>query len=919
MGLPTPPGFVMSFRYLQSLFNPRLIAVVGASSRPRRIGHVVMRNLLAGGFAGAIMPVNPRHEAIAGVLTYPDIAALPRTPDLAIICTPPQVIPDIIEQLGQRGTRAAIVMAGQLSSIPGADGRPLDVAILEAARRHGLRILGGSTLGVMVPQIGLNATFSQVNVQPGHIGFVSQSDAVGTMVLDWARPKKVGFSHFVSVGDGLDVDFGEVLDFLGSDPGTRAILLYIESIRDRRGFMAAARAAARNKPVIAIKAGRSPHNPLLGIGDPLRLDVPGLVSSDDVYDAVLRRAGILRVDHMDELFGAVETLVRSRPMAGGRLVAVSNGGGAGIMAEDSLHLGGYEMPPLQEKTVARLRRFMPATWNGGNPIDIRVDAPPNRYEEVLKVLAEERDGDAVLLMHTPNALVSSIEIAQVAIKTVRALGGNLLTCWIGDESVATDRQLFVDSGIATFPTPAHATRAFLHMVNHRLVRESLIQVPPSSSSEFRPDVEAARRILQTVLAEGRSQLAEPEAKAILAAYGVPTVTTHLAADPGEAAAIAERIGLPVALTVMSRDIRHKWEVGGVALNLETPEAVAAAARGMIERVSKSRPDASISGFTVQRMVERGHARQLIVGMSTDPLFGPVIVFGEGGRALSLYRDMAVGLPPLNQPLALDLIGRTRAAALLGAHHHHPAADRQAVARALTLVSQLIVDLPEIVELDINPLFADEKGVLALDVHMRVSTASPDPHRLAIRPYPQGLEESATLRNGRQVLFRPIRPEDEPTHHIFLSRMTPEDIFFRFFHYITSMPHSEMARLTQIDYDRQMAFIASAIDQDGQAETLGVVRVVADPDNRTAEFSIIIRSDMKGQGLGSQLLRKMVDYATASGIQELCGEVIARNLPMLRLLERFGFRTEAGEEEGILRVSLPLATLADSSARAGVDS
>ncbi|HJV27464.1 MAG TPA: bifunctional acetate--CoA ligase family protein/GNAT family N-acetyltransferase [Aromatoleum sp.] len=901
----------MSFRYLQSLFNPQSIAVIGASSRPHRIGSVLMRNLLAGGFAGVIMPVNPKRDAVGGVLAYPDVDALPRTPDLAIICTPAATIPGILEQLGRRGTRAAIVMAGHLATTIGPDGRPLDQTILETARRHGIRLLGGGTLGVMVPQFGLNATFSQVSVQPGNVGFVSQSDAVGTMVLDWALPKKVGFSHFVSLGSALDIGFGEALDFLGSDPGTRAILLYIESIRDRRSFMAAARSAARNKPVVAIKAGRAPRSASASLADPLFLDTPGLIDEDDVFDAVLRRAGILRVDDLDELFGAVETVVRSRPMVGNRLVVVSNGGGAGVMAEDSLHLGGYTMPELQENTVTRLRRLLPTGWDGRNPIDIRVDAPPKRYDDVLKILAENRDGDAILLVHTPNALTSSIDTAQAVIKTIRSSGGNLLTCWVGDESVAAERKLFVDSGIATFDTPEHATRAFLHMVNHRLAREVLMQVPPSMPHDFLPDVERARAIVRRALAEGRTRLTEPEAKTILDAYGIPVVESVLAANPQEVARVADRIGPPVSVTVMSRDIRRKWEVGGVALNVETPAAAAAAAQGMLTRIGALRPDTPVSGFAVQRMESRAHARQLIIGVATDPLFGPIIVFGEGGRALEVYRHMAVGLPPLNLPLAQDLIDRSRAAAMLAAYHTHPQADRDAIALTLIKVSQLVVDLPEIRELDINPLFADDRGVIAVDAHIQISAEAPKAQRLSIRPYPEGLEETTTLRNGRSVVLRPIRPEDEPTHYVFMSRLTPEDILFRFFHYIGTLPHSEMARLTQIDYDREMAFIASAQDDDGQPETLGVIRAIADPDKHSAEFSIIIRSDMKGLGLGSKLMIKMIDYARQRGIHEMTGDVMAENAPMLKLLKVFGFSAGASDEPGIVHVSLPLQEEASS--------
>ena len=822
----------MSFHFLQSLFNPQSIAVIGASARPQRIGNVLMRNLLAGGFGGVIMPVNPKREAVAGVLTYPSVAALPQTPDLAIICTPAATIPALIEDLGRRGTRAAIIMAGYLSTTLSADGQPLGEVILEAARRHGVRLLGGSTLGIVVPKSGINATFSQMRVQPGKLGFVSQSDAVGTMVLDWALPKKVGFSHFVSLGDALDIGFGEVLDFLASDPDTQAILLYIESIRDRRSFMAAARAAARNKPVVAIKAGRAPHQRLLGISDPLFLDLPNLISSDDVFDAVLRRAGILRVEHLDELFGAVETVVRSRPMSGSRLVAISNGGGGGIMAEDSLYLGGYAMPALSEQTVARLRRILPPSWDGCNPIDIRVDASAERYAAVLKALCEENAANAILVMHTPNALTDSRDIAETVIKAAKSITCNLLTCWIGDESVAAERMRFVDAGIPTFSTPGHGARAFLHIDNHRLARELLMQVPPSIPSSFSPDVEGARGIVSVALGEGRTRLTEAESKAIFSAYGIPVVPTHPAADPQQ-------------------------------------------------------------------------ARQLIVGVASDPLFGPLIIFGEGGRAVEVYRDMSVGLPPLNMPLAHDLIGRSRAAALLESHHGYPAADREAIALVLTKISQLLIDLPQIVELDINPLFADHLGVTVVDAHIRLSAAPIDPYRLAIQPYPQALEAAATLRNGRPVLFRPIRPEDEAAHYAFLSQMSEQDLVYRFFHYVKELPRRDMARLTQIDYDREMAFIASATGADGKPETLGVVRAVAAPDSHVAEFAIIIRSDLKGQGLGSGLLRKMIDYSAARGIRTFTGDVMYDNQPMLNLLKAFGFSFGRAEEAGIVRCTLDL--------------
>jgi len=886
----------MHYKFLEGLFNPRSIAVIGASAKPQRVGHAVMRNLLAGGFAGPVMPVNPLHESVSGVLTYPDVASLPHTPDLAIICTRADTVTGLVDRLGQRGTRTAIVMAGDLDRAQGPDGRSVEATMLEAARRHGMRLLGGSTLGVMVPRFGFNATFAQVSVRPGPIAFVSQSDAVGAMVLDWAKTKKVGFSHFVSLGAGADIDFGDVLEYLANDWTTRAVLLYIESLRNPHLFMAAARSVASKKPVLAIKAGRSPQNPLLGISDPLILDTPALIDGDDVYDAVLRRAGILRVAHIDELFGAVETLARLKPMGGERLVVVSNGGGAGVMAEDMLHAGGYALPPLSERLRSR--------WNGRNPIDIRFDATPQVYAGVFKALIEANEADAIMVIHTPVPMTSSADIAQAIIDTSKSFGGSLFTSWIGDESVAPERRRFVETGIASFDTPSGAAQAFLHLLNQRRNRETLMQTPPSIPDAFEPDVEAVCSLIREALAAGRGRLDEPQAKAAFAAYGIPIEQTYLATTAAEAASIARRIGLPVALTIISPDIRSKWDVGGIALNLESAESVEAAAHGMIERIGRLKPEASVGGFSVQRMVPRGHARQLLIGVATDPLFGPVILFGDGGRAVQLYRDLAIGLPPLNLALAKDLIGRTRAAALLGAHHHYPAADIDAVALTLTQVSQLVVDHPEIVALDINPLFADHRGVIAVDGHIRLTT-SVDPDRLVIKPYPKTLEENFVLRDGRTVLLRPIRPEDEPAHFALMEKLSAEDIRLRCFRYINNMTHAEMARLTQIDYDREMAFIATLTNADGQPETLGVVRTTTDPDNQAAEFAIVIRSDLKGQGLGSRMLRKMIDYCKQRGTRNFVADVLAENTNMLKLAAAFKFSLEHTDEAGVVRISLPL--------------
>ncbi|HSM93053.1 MAG TPA: bifunctional acetate--CoA ligase family protein/GNAT family N-acetyltransferase [Anaeromyxobacteraceae bacterium] len=884
---------------LERMFSPRSVAVIGANIKPGRVGGVVTRNLLAGGFEGPIMPVNPRYDAVAGVLTYPDVASLPRVPDLAILCTPPDTVPDLVDELGSRGARAALVMARGLGTMRGPDGRTLEERTLLAARAHGIRILGGGSLGLLSPHVGLNASFSRVAALPGHIGFVSQSDAVGTLLLDWAHPRRVGFSHFVSLGDASDVGFGEVLDYLGSDPQTRAILLYVESLRDRRSFMAAARGAARNKPVLAIKAGRASAPPSV-----LSADTLSLVEPDDVFDAALRRAGVVRVRDVAELFDAAETLAHARPLSGERLAVVSNGGGVGLIVADELAAGGLRVAGLSPALASRLRRVMPPGWNGQNPLDILVDAPSTRYAALLELLLDSREFDAVLAIHTPSTLADAAEIAAALVATVKAHPGNVLAAFGGGDSPA--RRLLMDGGIPHFDGPLEAARAFRTMVSHRRGFEALLQTPPSVPVEFRVDREVARRVIRGALDDGRDFLRVVETADVLGAYGIPFGELKVVETPEEAGRVARVLGFPVDVAIRSPQVRRKREVGGIARALESAEAVEDAARGMVARVAEWRPDARVTGFSVQRVPPRRFARELFVGAAVDPLFGPVILFGEG-RDTELVRDFAVALPPLNLPLARELVARTRVAALLEAGPNRPAADLDAICLTLMKVSQLMADHPEIVEIDVNPLLADERGVLAVGGFMAVA---PSTHRgaerLAIRPYPEGLEERVTLKDGSEVTLRPVRPGDEAAHSDFVSRLSPEDSHFRFFHTVRTMPRTELARLTQIDYDREMAFVATRPAPGGGAETIGVVRTVADGENETAELSIVVRSDLKRRGLGSHLLRKAIDWCHSRGTRELAGDVLAENESMLELTRHFkGFAISDSDEQGIVRISHPL--------------
>jgi acetyltransferase len=900
----------MTIRNLEYLFRPRSIAVIGASDREGSVGATVMRNLLEGGFAGPVYPVNLRRAMVAGRTAYPDVMKLPEVPDLAVIATPPATVPEIIDALGARGTRAAVVLTAGLARATDAQGRNAKQAMLDAARPWLLRILGPNCVGLLVPGIGLNASFAHTSALPGNLAFVSQSGGLTTAVLDWAKTRGIGFSHFVSLGEAADVDFGDVLDYLASDPATRAILLYIESITSARKFMSAARAASRNKPVLAVKAGRLPEGARAAASH-----TGALAGSDEVYDAAIRRAGMLRVGTVLDLFDAVETLARAKPAQGDRLAIMTNGGGPGVMATDALARAGGRLARLSPATLKRLDEILPPTWSRANPVDIIGDAPARRYVAALEALADEPEADALLFIHVPTAIVPAAEIARACVPAAKA--GRVLACWLGGGTLDEARRIFREAGIPTYGTPEEAVAGFLQLVEYRRNQQTLMETPSSILDNFAPDREAARRVVHAALDGGRELLTEPEAKQVLDAYGIPVVRTRVASSAEEAARVASEIGFPVVLKILSPQVTHKSDVGGVALDLKSADEVRGAAAAMAQRLRRMRPDAELAGFSVQEMVARPRAHETIVGAALDSVFGPVILFGQGGVAVEVVNDRAVALPPLNAVLARELVSRTRISRLLDGYRDRPAANRQALHLALTQVSQLVIDLPEIIELDINPLLADEQGVIALDARIRVAPAATSgEERLAIRPYPRELEERVDF-HGREILLRPIRPEDEPQHARFLERTSPEDLQLRFFHAIRYFPHSQLARFTQIDYDREMAFIAVARDEAGSEETLGVVRAIADPDHTHAEFAILVRSDVKGRGLGMILMKKIVRYCRERGIGELTGDVMVANQRMIALARELGFEIEPGESPDCLRVRLRLArNVAGAGAQAG---
>ena len=885
----------MSIRHLDSLFDPASVAVIGASPRPASVGATVWRNLRSGTFGGPVLAVNPKHRQLDGETVHARVADLPVVPELAVICTPPATVPGLVEALGALGTRAAIVVTAGLDAAQ-------KQAMLDAARPHLLRILGPNGIGLLSPHIGLNASFAHAQALPGELAFVSQSGALMTAMLDWAHGRGIGFSQFVSLGERCDVDFGDMLDYLASDAKTRAILLYIESIEEPRKFMSAARAAARNKPVIVVKAGRSDRGQAAAASH-----TGALAGSDLVFDAAIRRAGMLRVNTLQQLFTAAETLARFRGNRGEALVVLTNGGGAGVLAADAAEYMGVPMAELAPQTLARLDGQLPGTWSRANPVDIIGDAPAERYVNALEALLDDPGHAAVFFIHAPTAIVPATDIAKALLPLARRTPQRLMSCWLGGAAIEEARDLFRDAGIACLATPEQGVRAFEMLLTYRRNQELLIETPPAGGSRQPPDVVTARKIVAQVLANGRTMLTEPEAKAVLAAFSIPvTQTRSVAPEASAAVAAANTIGYPVVLKILSADITHKSDVGGVALNIHSAEELRDCAEAMLRRIRRERPQARLDGFTVQQMVRRKHAQELIVGASIDPVFGPTILFGAGGVAVEVLADRAIALPPLNVPLARALVERTRVAKLLKGYRDTPAADEAAVHDVLVAVSQLLAEVPEVAELDINPLIVDEHGAIALDARIAVSIDRPaGAERFAIRPYPAHLVETVEW-HGRTLTLRPIRPEDELQHRQFLGRLDPEDIRLRVFYSRRSIEHSELARLTQIDYAREMAFVAVTNGPDGEEQTLGVARALMDPDNIEAEFGIVIRSDQKGGGLGQVLMKKLIAYLKQHGTQVLMAVVLDENLGMRALAERLGFQeTRSREEPGVRIVKLRL--------------
>ncbi|MFA5242510.1 MAG: bifunctional acetate--CoA ligase family protein/GNAT family N-acetyltransferase [Sulfuricella sp.] len=888
----------MGQHYLNPLFAPKSVAVFGASERVDSIGQIVFQNMIESGFQGGLYPINPKSPEIQGRKAYTSIADIGQAVELAVIATPPQTVPDIIEACGKHGVKAAVIITAGFGET-GPQGQVLEKAVLDNAHRYGIRLIGPNCLGVMRPSIGLNATFNKGGANSGKLAFVSQSGALCTAILDWAQSNDVGFSSVVSMGSSADVDFGEILDYLVSDAQTQSILLYIEGIRNARSFMSAIRAAARIKPVILVKVGRHAAGSKAAMSH-----TASLVGSDDVFDAAVSRAGVVRVQTITQLFAAAKAMASGFRPIGNRLAIVTNGGGPGVMATDRASDLGLTIATLSDATIEQLNQVLPPNWPHANPVDIIGDAQADRYHHAVKACLEDNNVDGVLAILTPQAMTKPLEAANTVIELANQYSKPLLACWMGDSQVAEARAAFAAARKPSFRTPEPAVEVFSYLSDYYRNQKLLMQMPGPLSHHLEPDVEGARMVIDGALLERRKVLNEMESKALLSAFHIPVAKTMIARSPNEALLIAEQLGFPVAMKVNSRDITHKTDAGGVLLNLGNAQAVRTAYHEIMENVQHNRPNAHMDGISIEPMIVKPNGRELMVGVTNDPVFGPVITFGAGGTMVEIMGDRSVTLPPLNTFLVKDLIQGTHVAKMLGAFRHMPPANMAALESVLLRVSEMVCELPLLMEMDINPLIVDEHGALAADARVVVEYRQPSADRyahMAIYPYPTHLISHWQLADGTNIVIRPIRPEDAELEQKFVHDLSEESRYFRFMRSVQELSPEMLSRFTQIDYSREMAIIAVTQEHGSELE-LGVCRFAINPDGESCEFALVVADAMRGKGLGQKLMTALMDAARSKGLKTIEGEVLKNNTSMLKLMTRLGFSIETSpEDEGIKNV------------------
>jgi acetyltransferase len=884
---------------LDSIFNPKSIALIGASDEEGSVGYILMKNLTEMGYTGQVLPVNIHKQEILGLKAYPSVSKLPKIVDLAIIATPASTVPDIIEECGICGIKGIIIISAGFKEA-GASGKALEMRILEIKNKYNMRIIGPNCLGIIHPDINLNATFIPKKQKPGSIAFISQSGALGSVILDLAVHENIKFSNFVSVGSMIDVNFGDLIDYFGTDPKTRSILMYIEGITDARKFMSAARHFSRTKPIIVVKSGRSVESAKAAASH------TGAITGEDmVYDAAFKRAGIVRVKDIADLFNCAEAIGKQPLPRGPNLAIITNAGGPGVMASDAIIALGGKLAQLSTATIEKLNSVLPPHWSKGNPVDILGDAKAKRYEEAAQACFSDENVDGVLIIYTPQGGSDPAEIAEKIMDLYKTnkYSKPYLTSFMGYEDVEKANQILTENGVPTYSTPEQAVATYMYMYQYKRNLELLYETPIELPVDSVPPKQPLLSIIRNALKEDRYTLTETESKKFLEYYNIPVVKTKVAKTADEAAISASQTGYPVAVKILSPQITHKTDAGGVKLDVNSETELRWAFDDIIKSVKEHNPDAQIQGVTVQKMIKKTGV-EIILGAKTDSLFGPVIMFGRGGIDVEIYKDVAIGLLPLNQTLARRMMEETKVYQILKGYRNHPPAKIKLLEEIIVRFSQMMIDFPQLKEFEINPLFIDENEALALDSRGVIAMENIKPHEnLVISPYPEKYISLWKLRDGRTVILRPIKPEDEPLWLEMFHNFSQESVHFRVFQTIIDPPHEYSVRYCNIDYDRELAIVAE-IEEDGKRKMLGVVRLNISPSEKTGEISFIVTDTMQGQGLGSKMVDYMIEISKDKKLEIINAIMLPDNYKAIKLLGEMGFTIES-MDDGTQRATLDL--------------
>lgn len=886
---------------MEQFFNPKSIAVIGANDKPDSIGAALIDNLLQGGFSGSIVPVNPNHETIRGLKTYASVTDVETAPELAIIATPIATTPEIVRQCVRAGVLGVIIISAGGKEL-GEAGSLIEEQIRGAAEGSGMRIIGPNCLGVIHPGKKLNASFIRGMPAVGSVGFISQSGAIGTATLDRSAKENTGFSHFVSIGSMLDVDFGDMIDYLGNDGTVKSILIYMENLTNPRKFMSAARAVSRIKPIIVLKAGKSPAG-----AKAATTHIGAMAGEDAVYDAAFKRAGIVRVPSLARMFDCAELMAKQPRPAGSRLAILTNGGGPGIMAADTLAEYGLDPAPLPEDIAQQLNEILPSYWSRTNPIDILGNATLERFGKAMEICLSSREFDGVLIIMVNEPHIRPEEVAEALAKLVKRKRFPVFACWMGGKQMTEAVGILNKANIPTYETPERAVRAFLYMVDYTKNLELLSQAPPKLPTELYFNRDQVFRTIYECFEQETEVLSEIQSKDILAAYGIPVNASVLATSADEAVALAAEMDMPLAMKLVSPDITHKSDAGGVQLDLRNEDDLRRAFERIMEGARTYNPEARIDGVSLQPFIAKPDF-ELLVGSKTDENFGPVLCFGSGGVFAEVLDDKALGLPPLNRLLARRMMEETRILPLLKGYRSHPPADLEKLEELLMQLSQLVIDFPEIVELDINPLLVKNGELFAVDARIRLARVEDDAKlHLVISPYPQHLERHDLTDMQMPLFIRPIKPEDAPLFVELFNSLTPTSIYYRFFSVVKTLSPEILARFTQVDYDREISFVALEDQEEGVERMLGVANIVGEPDGKRGEFSVLIGDPWQGKGIGAKLLLQCLEIAKERGMEIVWGTVLAENAYMLALGKKLGFTIKQGEDPSEYKLTIDLKT------------